>query len=113
MIRATGPLELDLVPQAIFARPIFFFSWRYREGLDDLDFFSEMTFSLNNELQFCLRQYHNQPGRMVTLYLQQAVREVPQVRGLSDQIAQEFHLPDTAVRWRRGDPLEFGKLLQG
>jgi hypothetical protein len=110
MIRAIGPLELDLLPQAILARPIFFFTWSYHEGWDDLDYFEEGSFSLNNELQFCLRHYRNQPGRMVTLYLEQTIMDVSQIRGLSDEIAREFQLPDTAVRWRRGDPLEFGTL---
>jgi hypothetical protein len=112
MIRATKANleEVDLVPQAIFGRPIFFFTRSFVSDYDDLDHFVGADFCLNNEVIFCLRCYRGHDQKTVTLYLTNMFRLDDEIKEASDRIIDGFHLPIRAVRWRRGDPFQFGVL---
>src|SRR4051812_28800084 len=113
MIRSTSAsIEAeDLTPQAIFARPIFFFTLTHKEGHDDLDRFEGADFSLNNETLFWLRRYRGHPERTVTLYLDHTVVQ-QQVRTIAEHIIDGFHLPVRAVLWRRGQDYRYGFLAK-
>lgn len=111
MIRATQTSfdGIDLSPQAVFSRPIFFFTLSFTKGDDDLDLYEGADFCLNNDTLFCLRHYSGHPPRTVTLYLDSLLRPT-EIKSISDLIITGFHLPLRAVRWRRGEPYEFGTL---
>jgi hypothetical protein len=111
IIRATSPLNgIDMVPHAIFGRPIQYFTLEYYEGHDDLDVFKAASFSLNNECHFCLRYYRGHPAQSVTVYLEYDFGEIPKISFTVGSIVAGFHLPATAVRWERGEPVEYGSV---
>jgi hypothetical protein len=112
VIRATSPLErVDMVPHAIFGRPIQYFTLDYYEGHDDLDVFKYAAFALNNECHFCLRHYRGHPRQTVTVYLEYDFGGAPdEVRSILEAIVDGFRIPTTAVRWKRGDPIDYGSL---
>ncbi len=106
-IRATAFLDVQMLPQAIFARPIESFATRIEERQDDLDSFRCADFSLNNSHHFSLRSYHGFPKWLVSLYLELAFAEnVDEIKKLTLEIAAGLVLPKDAVTWRRGDPLD-------
>jgi hypothetical protein len=109
LIRSTAPLpDVDMVPQAIFGRPIYYFTLDYRKDHDDLDAFKYAAFTLDNDCHFSLRHYDGHPKRTATLYLEYVKTDVSHLRSLIELIIDGFNLPKAAVRWRRGDPIKFG-----
>src|SRR5216683_1835963 len=70
MIRPSqyGP-EYEVVPQAIFWRPLSYFATSLREDEDGLDFFRAASFTIDNEINFDLRKYRGHPDYTVTVYL--------------------------------------------
>ncbi len=111
IIRATQPIDnVDMVPHAIFGRPIQYFTLDYREAHDDLDVFKFAAFVLNNDCHFSLRHYRGHPKQTVTVYLEYQLTELPELESIIDAIIKGFKMPETAVRWRRGDPVEYGRL---
>lgn len=106
-IRATPFLDVQMLPQAIFARPIESFAPRIEEGQDDLDLFRYADFSLNNSHHFSLRSYRGFPKWLVSLYLELAFAEnVTEIRRLILEIVEGLALPKEAVTWQRGEPLD-------
>jgi len=111
VIRATRPLDnVDMVPHAIFGRPIQYFTLDYLEAHDDLDVFKYAAFALNNECHFCLRHYRGHPIQTVTVFLEYDLGEAPEVGSILSAIVDGFHMPSTAIRWKRGDPIEYGSI---
>jgi hypothetical protein len=108
VIRSARPHDaVDMVPQAIFGRPIQYFTLGYHEAHDDLDEFTYAAFSINNDCHFCLRHCRGHPKKTVTLYLED---NVVQLDWAISQVILGFHMPTTAVQWKRGDPVEFGSV---
>jgi hypothetical protein len=106
VIRSARPDDAaDMVPQAIFGRPIQYFTLGYHEAHDDLDEFTYAAFSMDNDCNFCLRHYRGHPKKTVTLYLED---KVVQLDWIIRRVIRGFHMPTTAVQWKRGDPVEFG-----
>lgn len=105
--------SLELVPQAIFGRPIHFFTPRYRRSWDDLDYFDGASFDLDQDVTFSLRRYHGHPPRTVTLYLEDSIGDTREVIEFSYRIAGEFKMSSTGVRWKRGDPVNYGSVDPG
>jgi hypothetical protein len=99
-----------MVPQAIFGRPIQYFTLDYDKGHDDLDVFEYAAFSMDNECHFCLRHYSGHPKKTVTLYLEYGFEHEPQLRSVVRGIVTGFHMPSIAVHWQRGDHIELGSI---
>jgi hypothetical protein len=102
--------EQEVVPQAIFWRPISYFATSIRTDEDDLDSFQAASFILDNDINFDLRRYRGHPDQTVTVYLPfnvEALEEILQIIGV---IIIGLALPKYAVAWQRGWDFEFGSL---
>jgi hypothetical protein len=104
--------DYDVVPQAIFWRPLRYFTLTIRDGEDGLDMFKGASFSIGNDIRFDLRVYrgHLNPNFTVTLYLPPDVKDESAVSVIIDRVVKEMVVPLTAVTWRRGQPFEYGKV---
>jgi hypothetical protein len=103
--------EYEVVPQAIFWRPLPYFATCIREDEDELDFFQAASFIIiNNSISFDLRKYRGHPDYTVTVYLPFDVETLDDVLKIIELIITEMALPEYAVAWRRGWDFEFGSL---
>jgi len=104
--------EYDVVPHAIFWRPLKYFTLIIRDGEDGLDMFKGASFALGNDIRFDLRVYrgHLNPEFTVTLYLPLDVKGEKTISEIIDRVMTEMVIPMTAAAWKRGQPFEFGKL---
>jgi hypothetical protein len=100
----------DVAPQAIFWRPLLYFTSAVREDADGLDRFVVATFTVGNWLRFDLRTYAGHPPDTTTLYLDLGMDDPRDVRYAVARAIEEFHLPNYAVGWRRGEEFEYGQL---
>ena len=111
MIRpSTFGLETDVLPQAIFWRPLPYFTTTYREEEDDLDRFRVVTFTIDNDLSFDLRTYRGHPYETVTVYFPFKMQTVNEILPAIELIIAETAIPKFAVAWQRGWEFEFGSL---
>lgn len=108
--RPAARAEGDVVPQAIFWRPIEYFATKVRSGEDDLDYYKFATYGIDNQLTFDLRHYAGHPVRTVTMYLPLSFSDVKEVREAITLVVVSFLLPKSAVAWRRGEPFQYGRL---
>ena len=67
--------DYDIVPQAIFWRPLRYFTTAIRHGEDNLDAFDAASFIIGNWPRFDLRTYEGHPAFTVTLYLPFSVED--------------------------------------
>jgi hypothetical protein len=102
----------DVVPQAIFWRPVNYFTAVIRESADDLDDYTFATFEVGNWLRFDLRRYAAHPEFTSTLYLSLALADPADIRHAIARVVGELRVPSLAVAWRRGEPFEFGRLTR-
>ena len=111
MVRAE-PFEpdYDVVPQAIFWRPLTYFSTTIREDRDDLDVFQAASFCVGNYAHFDLRSYLGHPAFTVTLYLPFAMEDLEEIKVTIRLVVEEMSVPPQAVAWRRGQEYAFGQL---
>ena len=98
-----------VAPQAIFWRPIKYFSATIRDGVDDLDTFKAASFVSGNKLTFELRCYYGHPQHTTTLYLSPDTDD-NDVQDIIDFIISGMSIPKTAIAWRRGWTFEYGVL---
>jgi|HubBroStandDraft_2_1064218.scaffolds.fasta_scaffold13377_5 hypothetical protein len=111
VIHATEPLEqVDMVPHAVFGRPIQYFTLNYHESHDDLDVFTYAAFAINNDCHFCLRHYRGHPRQTVSLYLEYDFANANRIPSAIQFIVSGFHMPSKAVQWRRGEHFQFGEV---
>lgn len=96
------PHEFELVPHAIFFRPLAYFTMEVREDCDDLDEFEGASFSIGNEISFDLRKYAGHPNFTVSVYLPIQIESAAEIDRIIDRVIKEFALPKSAVSWRRG-----------
>lgn len=108
--RPAARAEGDVVPQAIFWRPIEYFSAKVRSGEDELDSFRFATYGIGNQLTFDLRHYAGHPARTVTMYLPLSISKLKDIREATTLVVGGLLLPTLAVAWRRGEPFEYGRL---
>ena len=99
-----------VVPQAIFWRPLRYFTPFVREGEDDLDCFMAASFVVGDKTRFDLRYYPGHPEGTVTLYLPEEVEDEHDISASIGLVVQEMVIPRHAVAWRRGMPFEYGVL---
>lgn len=100
----------DVAPQAIFWRPLRWFTMIIREGQDDLDRYQAASFTIGNEISFDLRVYRGHPELTVTLYLPVDIEDEKRISDIIDMVIKYMVVPLSAVAWRRGQPFEYGQL---
>ncbi len=93
--------EFEAVPQAIFWRPLAYFTMSFRKEVDDLDEFEGASFLIGNQI-FDLRNYAAHPKFTVSVYLPMQIETQSEIDDIIDRIIKEFALPKRAVSWRRG-----------
>jgi hypothetical protein len=103
-------IEDDVTPQAIFWRPLRYFTNEIRTGEDDLDKYEGASFCIGNTINFDLRKYRGHPEYTVTLYLSYKIDDLDQIIEIIANIVRDISLPNHAVAWRRGEPYQFGSL---
>ena len=102
--------DYDVVPQAIFWRPLRYFTMCVRQEEDGLDLFEAASFTIGNEIKFDLRTYRGHPKVTVTLYLPDSVSDAKIIAETIDLVIRGMVIPLAAVAWRRGQRFEFGRL---
>jgi hypothetical protein len=102
--------EYDVIPHAIFWRPLNYFTITFREDEDGLDIFKGASFTIGNEISFALRSYRGHPDFTVTLYLPHTVESPKEISATIDLVVQVMVIPRTAVAWRREQPFKYGAL---
>ncbi|HTW70906.1 MAG TPA: hypothetical protein VME47_13535 [Acetobacteraceae bacterium] len=102
--------DYDVVPQAIFWRPLRYFTMCIRQGEDELDLFQAASFTIGNEVKFDLRVYRGHPELTVTLYLPDNVSDEKVIADTIDLVVRGMVIPLAAVAWRRGQRFEYGRL---
>jgi len=102
--------DYEVVPHAIFWRPLKYFTMIIRESEDGLDLFQAASFAIGNEIKFDLRFYRGHPELTVTLYLPEEVADEKHISEIIDIVIREMFIPLTAVAWRRGQPFQYGHL---
>jgi hypothetical protein len=107
---ANHGLETDVIPQAIFWRPLVYFTTAIREDEDNLDIYTGASFSIDNQLSFDLRHYRAHPVQTVTLYFAFSLQRDDEVLAAVDTVVQIMAIPKLAVAWQRGWDFEFGSL---
>jgi hypothetical protein len=102
--------EYDVVPQAIFWRPISYFSTSIQEGEDGLDMYMGISFILDNFITYDIRKYRGHPDYTVSVYLPYEIQNTRQIVETIDSITVAMALPEYAVAWKRGWDFAFGEL---
>src|SRR5205085_9064553 len=103
-------MDVDVLPQAIFWRPIIYFTTTFREDEDGLDRFRAVTFVIDNRLTFDLRSYRGFPEQTVTVYLPFEMQTEEHIDAAVEMVITETTVPKHAVAWRRGWEFEFGSV---
>jgi hypothetical protein len=103
--------DYDVIPQAIFWRPLHYFTVKVRDGEDGLDEFKAASFTVGNDIRFDLRTYAGHPEFTVTLYLPDGVDDDAEIQRVINIVVKEM-VPKGAVAWRRGQAFEFGSLAR-
>jgi hypothetical protein len=107
---ANHGLEADVVPQAIFWRPLVYFTTVIRDDRDSLDFYQGASFSIDNRLNFDLRYYRGHPQYTVSLYFAFSLKREPEIEAAVNTVVETMAVPERAVAWKRGWDFEFGSL---
>jgi hypothetical protein len=100
----------DVTPQAIFWRALKYFSVVIRDGEDGLDEYQTASFTINNDVRFDLRTYAGHPEFTVTLYLPADVKDRAEISRVIKIVIKDMVIPNSAIAWRRGDPITYGEL---
>jgi hypothetical protein len=100
----------DVVPQAIFWRPVNYFTTAAREEVDDLDTYRVVTFEVGNWLRFDLRHYAAHPEFTSTLYFSLDFGDAGDIQYAIGRVIAELRVPLLATAWRRGQEFQFGRL---
>ena len=110
MIRQLSPTELDaidLVPQAVIARPVSHFAQtlglELRHGSDDFDSFEDVALAASGAVKFSLRHYSGHPEGTATVYLPRSWRDVAEITMAVERILRELEVPADALIWQRRD----------
>ena len=102
--------DYDVIPQAIFWRPLRYFTMVIRTGEDGLDEFKAASFTIGNDIRFDLRTYAGHPEFTVTLYLPNGVGDQEEISRVIKIVIREMLIPKNAVAWQRGEKFEYGSL---
>jgi hypothetical protein len=102
--------DYDVVPQAIFWRPLRYFTMLIREGEDGLDEYQAASFIVGNDTRFDLRTYAGHPDFTVTLYLPEGLDDREEISRIVKSVIRDMVVPKRAVAWQRGQQFEYGDL---
>ena len=102
--------DYDVVPQAIFWRPLQYFTTLIRQGEDDLDSFDAASFIIGNRERYDLRRYRGHPAFTVTLYLPFKMENLKDITLIISHVVEEMAVPPQALAWRRGQEYRPGHL---
>ena len=100
---ARKPYKDDVVPHAIFWRPIKYFSESLIRGLDDLDYYYGVSYERGNKSNFDLRHYDGHPEDTTSLYLPVFIEDVKEIIQTVKEIINEIAVPKSAVAWQRDE----------
>ena len=95
------PYEDDVNPQAIFLRPLIYFSNIIHRGLDQLDYYYGISYDRGNKVNFDLRHYDGHPDDTTSLYLPAFVDDLREAIQTVRDIIGEIAVPKSAVAWQR------------
>ncbi len=104
--------DYDVIPQAIFWRPLRWFTFAAREGEDGLDNYRGASFVIGNQVRFDLRTYRGHPQFTVTLYLPEGIENAGEIATTIRIVIKTMIIPAAAVAWRRGDDFQMGTELR-
>ena len=110
--RKKNPILGEVMPHAIFWRPLIYFALSVRTDHDDLDQFTAATFAIGNQFTFDLRNYAGHPPYTVSLYLSVEVDDAEEISGCISEAVSGFKLPQAAIAWRRGEDFAFGEVFR-
>ncbi len=111
MIRSSlQALHADVIPQAIFWRPLLYFTPSFREDEDNLDKFYGVSLTIDNDLSFDLRTYRGHPEYTVSVYFAFSMQREEEIVAAVEMVVSAVALPPNAIAWRRGWDFEFGSL---
>ncbi len=103
------PMEKEAAPQAMFWRPIKYFSPNINNDEDNLDKYLYLSYILDNNV-FDLRVYRGQPQSTVALYMPEDVEDLELILHVIMQVMEATTLPLSSLAWKRGDVFEYGQL---
>jgi hypothetical protein len=105
------PVEREMTPQAIFWRPIAYFSAHTRLQEDNLDEYRYVTYVIGSDV-FELRTYNGQPQSTTSLYLPEDAEDQVAILALIDRFLKASMAPRTSIAWKRGDAYRYGELTR-
>ena len=103
-------IDGDVVPQAIFWRPLRYFAVTIGSGEDGLDIFQVASFTIGNDIRFDLRTYRKHHKFTATLYLPDDLEDQNAISNVIKIVIEKLVVPKDAVAWQRGEDFEFGAL---
>lgn len=106
-----GPVEKEMASQAIFWRPIAYFSATAQRGEDNLDEYNYVTYAIDDDV-FELRTYHGQPQSTTSLYLPEETEDQTTILAFIDRFLEASTTPRISVAWKRGDAYRYGELTR-
>ena len=104
--QSLGPL---VSPQAIMWRPIKYFSEEILDDEDELDQFRFVGYTVDNT-PFDIRSYLGHPPETVTLYFPSDINQDDVIQEQIETAIRILEIPESAVAWKRGQPIEYGDL---
>jgi hypothetical protein len=106
-----GPIEREMTPQAIFWRPIAYFSATTRFAEDNLDDYRCVSYAIDDDV-FELRTYRGQPQSTTSLYLPEETEDQPGILSFIDRFLEASTVPRISIAWKRGDAYRYGELTR-
>ncbi len=102
---------IELVPQAIVARPISYFEKSlgisFVKDRDDLDEFEGAALLINDKLHLALKHYPGYPADTTTIYLPYEINDLAQITEIIRLVADELHISSAWIgfplAWQRSD----------
>ena len=113
--------EVDLIPQAVLAKPVSFFEkllgLHFIDDCDDLDYKRGAAMCLDDKLCFAMMHHRGDPPETTTLYLfsplqkgeglgerlPRELRDVQEISKAIRAIIDEMKVPPDSIQWQRSD----------
>jgi hypothetical protein len=106
-IALKGLRDIDLIPQAVIAKPVSFFEkhlgLHFIDDCDDLDYYRGAAMCLDDKLRFALMHHRGDPPDTTTLYLPREINDVAEISKAIRAIIDEMKVPPDSIEWQRSD----------